>query len=234
MLTVSRAGEILAPAAGRITVKSGYWLLSNFNASTAYLVENLTEAGEYIKVDPCRDAAPIPFELSRVVLPGNCGPQSLNVLSPSAARVDPADVISGLSFRCGGLNTRRKYFLVLVALCEPRLIGEWHVGVPSVPEIVERLRPLPGWSRLSRNTINYHIDYLAEQKLRNYLGRGSLGVRVRWKREALVSIALRHDLVRAEHLALLPPVSGDPATTDQGAADHGRPETPCDAVTPDR
>ncbi|MFV2019032.1 hypothetical protein [Micromonospora sp. LOL_023] len=204
-LAVGRQDELATLAAGQITAAKGYWLLSNFNATTTYLVENLADPGEYVKVAACRDAAPVPFEMSRVVVPGNCGPQSLNVLSTSAPRVNTAKIMSPSSSRCVGLNTRRKYFLVLVALCEPRLLGDWPSGVPSMPEVIERLRPISGWSRLTRNAINYHIDYLAEKKLRNYIYVDSSTTRIRWKREALVSTALRHDLVRNEHLSLLPP-----------------------------
>ncbi|TDC42858.1 serine/threonine protein kinase [Micromonospora sp. KC213] len=195
----------LVPVAGRITAAANHWSVTNFSAEYSYLVENLDDGGEYVRVHPGRDCAPIPFERSSLVLPGNCGPQSITVLVFGASRVDPTRMMPPVRFRCGGLDIRRKYFLVLVALCEPRLLSGWHAGVPSVPEVMERLRPLVGWGSVSRNAINYHIDYLAGEKLHNYLGANVSPNRVRWKREALVSVALRHGLVRPEHLSLLPP-----------------------------
>ncbi|HEX6970554.1 MAG TPA: serine/threonine protein kinase [Micromonosporaceae bacterium] len=204
-LMFGRQGGELSVVAGQIIAGHGYWSVSNFNAEIAYLVENTDDAGEYIKVAPCRAAVPIPFESSRLVLPGNCTPHSLHVLVSGAPRISPSRMVPEIPYQCGGLDSGRKHFLVLVALCEPRLLGDWHAGVPTVPEVVERLRPLPGWRDVSRNAVNYHIDYLFREKLRAYFGPDSPVPRVRWKREALVSIALRHDLVRVEHLSLLPP-----------------------------
>src|SRR5690606_1199793 len=56
---------------------------------------------------------------------------------------------------------------------------------------------------LSRTAVNFHIDYLAREKLR--VKEPSGAGRADWQRAAPVSVALRFDLVRAEHLHLLPP-----------------------------
>lgn len=70
-------------------------------------------------------------------------------------------------------------------------------------EIVERLRPLESCRDLTRSAVNYHIDYLTSVKLRLRSGNED-ETRVGAKREDLVTLALRFDLVREEHLALLP------------------------------
>ena len=53
--------------------------------------------------------------------------------------------------------------------------------------------------------MNFQIDYLARTKLRVRTpdGEGGPG-KADWQREALVRLALRFDLVRDEHLSLLP------------------------------
>ena len=103
------------------------------------------------------------------------------------------------------LDPTSKYFLVLVALCEPRLRDQSHVAIPTVEQVVERLRPLPACQRLSASAVNFHIDYLATDKLRvKQRTLDERPTRLETKRAALVSLALRFDLVREEHLALLP------------------------------
>jgi hypothetical protein len=75
-----------------------------------------------------------------------------------------------------------------------------------VDTVVDRLRPLPSCRTLNASAVNFHIDYLARTKLRvkqdSADGRSE---RLEAKREALVSVALRFNLVREEHLTLLPP-----------------------------
>jgi hypothetical protein len=81
-----------------------------------------------------------------------------------------------------------------------------------VGEIVDRLRPIESCQDLTRSAVNYHIDYLASVKLRldgtDEVGTPREGGRVGAKREDLVTLALRFDLVREEHLSLLPERSG--------------------------
>jgi hypothetical protein len=97
-----------------------------------------------------------------------------------------------------------KYFLVLVALCEPRLRDQPNHDVPTASQVAERLRPLPGCADLTRSAVNFHIDYLARTKLRFRPDADEPGGRMEGKRAALAALALRLDLVREEHLALLP------------------------------
>jgi hypothetical protein len=72
------------------------------------------------------------------------------------------------------------------------------------PQILDRLRRLPSCRRLTRSAVNFHLDYLARTKLRLRDPAAAGRPRLEGRRAALVSFALRFDLVREEHLALLP------------------------------
>lgn len=194
--------------AGEITAAGDYWRLSNFSHSVTYAVENLEGAGEHVKVSPGRLGAPVPFEFSRVVLPSRDGVScSFKVFAPEHSYLDGT-----MDSRVGeptmspfALDPSAKYFLVLLALCEPRLRQSSSGAVPGVSEVLERLRPLASCRDLTRTAVNYHIDYLTSVKLRL---RTSAEPADDWeggKRDQLVSFALRFDLVREEHLPLLTP-----------------------------
>ena len=194
--------------AGRITAVEDYWMLSNLSRDRTYLVEDPEGAGAHVKVAPRRLGAPIPFELSKLVLPVDDGKAELVVFAPQhrfgepelPGRADGEATSAGFA-----LDETAKYFLVLVALCEPRLRDSATVALPSDKEIVARLRALPGCGRTSRSAVNFHIDYLARVKLRLRDTDGEAGVRSEWRRSSLAAFALRFDLVRDEHLALLQP-----------------------------
>lgn len=192
-------------SAGEIRATDDYWMVSNFSKNQTYVIENPEGGGEHIKIPPRRLLAPVPFEFARVVLPTMEGFTSFKVYSPQHAYADTPDMSAGGDPTMGTfpLDTTAKYFMVLVALCEPRLRDTSAVAIPSVGEIVERLESVDGG--LSRSAVNYHIDYLATVKLRikEWAG-GDSSARLDWKREALVSMALRFNLVREEHLGLLP------------------------------
>ncbi|MFI6156448.1 serine/threonine protein kinase [Kitasatospora sp. NPDC051170] len=201
-------------SAGEVVAAEDYWRLSNFSASATYVVENLEGAGEHVKVAPGRLGAPVPFEFSRVLLPALGEPATFKVFAPQHAYLEgrPGGPDGGRG-RPGepgehtvspfALDPTAKYFLVLLALCEPRLRSPSAAAVPGVTEVLARLRALPGCQSLSRSAVNYHIDYLTATKLRlrEPYEEGPGG----GKREELVALALRFDLVREEHLALLPP-----------------------------
>jgi serine/threonine-protein kinase len=196
--------------AGQLEAAGDYWRLSNFSRSVSYVVENLEGAGEYITVAPGRLGAPVPFEFSRVVLPALNGTASFKVFAPQHAYLGErsADGVGEQTVHPFALDPTSKYFLVLVALCEPRLRDPSDSALPGVGEIVERLRPLESCRDLTRSAVNYHIDYLAFTKLRLDLGEeagpAGDGGRTGAKRARLASVALRFGLVREEHLALLP------------------------------
>ncbi|MDH6132573.1 hypothetical protein P3T37_001958 [Kitasatospora sp. MAA4] len=202
--------EIADPAvsrlAGEIRATADHWLLSNLSRDTTYVVENPEGGGEYLKVAPRRLGAPVPFEFARLLVPSSDGFVALNVYAPQHRYADEQGPDGGEpTCRLFALDESAKYFLVLVALCEPRLRDlPGPSGVPTASQIAERLRPLPQCADLNRSAVNFHLDYLAGPKLRLRPGRGEPTRRMEWKREALAALALRIDLVREEHLALLP------------------------------
>ncbi|MYS22202.1 MULTISPECIES: serine/threonine protein kinase [unclassified Streptomyces] len=197
--------------AGQITAAEDYWRLSNYSRTATYVVENLEGAGEHIKVAPGRLGAPVPFEFSRVLLPARGADASFKVFAPQHAyQGDSPEAGPAGGERTTtpfALDPTAKYFLVLLALCEPRLRNASTGAVPGVGDLLERLRPLDACRDLTRSAVNYHIDYLASVKLR-LLDEAADGGRdglSGGKREELIAFALRFDLVREEHLALLPP-----------------------------
>ena len=184
--------------------------------------------GEFVKRAPRRLDMPVCFRV--------------RPRGPAAQR--PPPVVSGLHAsapvrhhhqeRPGGsagatriafpLDETAKYFLVLVALCEPRLRDCSTPIVPTVPQVLERLGDLPAARGLTRSAVNFHIDYLARTKLRvkstgiDATGDGT--AKADWQRAALISLALQFDLVREEHLALLPPLRRP--TTSAAPSTSGR------------
>lgn len=198
--------------AGEIRVTDDHWQLSNHSTTQSYLVENPEGAGEYLRVAPRRVGAPIPFEFSRVVLP-TCRNTTVafQVFAPDHVYLDPDSLGGQLgphTVTAYSMDETAIYFLVLVALCEPRLRDESPVAVPTTPQIVERISGHAARGRLTVRAVSSHIDYLADEKMRistpveSGAGRGA---RRNGKREAIVGLALRFGLVREEHLALLPP-----------------------------
>lgn len=123
--------------AGEIRVTDDHWQLSNYSATHSYLVENPEGAGEYLRVPPRRAGAPIPFEFSRVVLPAlRDTTVAFHVFAPDHVYLDPdgtGDPSGSRTVMAYSLDESAAYFLVLVALCEPRLRDESPVAVPTTP-----------------------------------------------------------------------------------------------------
>ncbi|MFE9023086.1 FHA domain-containing protein [Streptomyces sp. NPDC007808] len=201
-LTIAHEG--VSRTAGEITAVGAYWRLSNLSSAQTYVVENPEGAGEHIKVAPGRLDAPVPFEFARVVLPAGSDLLSFDVWAPRHDFLDRPGPRDGAATTCAfPLDRGKRYFQVLVALCAGRLRGEPHAPLPTAEELVERLRPL--WPSVSRASVAWNIDYLAV-KLRLKPAPDSTpggGPRLNGKKERLVSLALRFDLVREEDLALL-------------------------------
>ncbi|GAA2213607.1 FHA domain-containing protein [Nonomuraea monospora] len=186
--------------AGRIAAVGDYWLLTNLSTSKTYVVENPEGGGEFVKVPPGRMGAPIPFEFSRVSLPAVDGTVSFLVFAPQHIHVPPGNADGGPVTQVAyPLDQNAKYFRILVALCEPRLRDPSTSRIPTIPEIIERLPDLG----LSRTAAGFHIGYLAEKKLHVKSPQSGEG-KADWQRHALVSLALKFDLVTSDHLALLP------------------------------
>ncbi|MGP2435835.1 FHA domain-containing protein [Streptomyces sp. JW3] len=201
--------------AGEITAQGAFWTLSNLSGHQTYVVENPEGAGEHIKVAPGRLDAPVPFEFSRIVLPAAGDLLPVEVWAPRHDYLraeDEAEGGAGFGGGTGGggeptapafsVDRTKRYFAVLAALCEPRLRGAPHAALPTVDQVVERLRPT--WPAASRTSVQWNIDYLAV-KLRLKPGPETAepGPRLNGKKESLVSLALRFDLVREDDLLVL-------------------------------
>jgi len=198
------AHEGVSRIAGEITAHRAFWILSNLSRDQTYVVENPEGAGEHIKVAPRRVDAPVSFEFSRVVLPAAGDLLSFDVWAPrhtyhSAAGSGFSGALTAPAF---ALDRTKRYFAVLSALCEPRLRGEPHAPLPTVDQLVERLRPT--WPAANRSSVYWNIDYLAVKlRLRSAPETAGPGPRRYGKKDSLVSLALRFDLVREDDLVVL-------------------------------
>ncbi|WP_405587680.1 FHA domain-containing protein [Streptomyces sp. NBC_01092] len=201
-LTIAHQG--VARVAGEITAHRSFWMLSNLSEDQTYVVENPEGAGEHLKIAPGRLEAPVPFEFARVVLPAAGDLLTFDVWAPRHAfrSADRRGLTGPATAPAFVLDRTSRYFAVLAALCEPRLRGEPHAPLPTVEQLVERLRP--SWPTVSRSTVYWNIDYLAlKLRLRPGPDTAEPGRRVNGKKESLVSLALRFDLVREDDLTVL-------------------------------
>ncbi|WP_228979923.1 FHA domain-containing protein [Streptomyces sp. DH12] len=215
-LAIPHAG--VSREAGEITATGTFWSLSNLSRTSTYVVENPEGAGEHVKVAPLRLDAPVPFEFSRLVLPAGHDLIRFDVWAPRHDYADPAGHGGEPTALAFPLDRGKRYFQVLTALCEPRLRGEPHAPPPTVEQVVDRLRPV--WPGANRTAVQWNVDYLAVKlRLKPDAGAAAVpGARLHGKKEALVSLALRFDLVREEDLPSLDvPVLGD-ACPPSGAA----------------
>jgi len=190
--------------AGEITAQGAFWILSNLSREQTYVVENPEGAGEHIKVGPGRLDAPVPFEFSRIVLPAAGDLLPMEVWAPRhdhlRAEADRPD--GDTTAPAFSVDRTKRYFAVLAALCEHRLRGEPHAPLPTVDQVVERLSP--NWPAASRTSVQWNIDYLAVKlRLKPGPDEADTGPRLNGKKESLVSLALRFDLVREDDLVVL-------------------------------
>ncbi|MCL2586176.1 MAG: FHA domain-containing protein [Streptosporangiales bacterium] len=201
---ITLSGPEVSRLAGVITARDDFWLISNYSANSTYAIRNPDGGGEFIKVAPRRLDMPVPFEFADVVLPAGEDTPAFSVLAPKHTY---GDSVPGMAATAPGeptvaafpLDETAKYFLILVALCEPRLRDAASVVIPTVPEIIERLCEA-GYPRMSRSAVNFQIEYLARRKLRV---KNDESGKADWQRAALVSLAIRFDLVGQRHLTLL-------------------------------
>lgn len=190
--------------AGYLTAGASFWSLSNLSRHHTYVVENPEGAGEHVKVAPGRVEAPVPFEFSRVVLPAREGTVTFDVWTPrhlyrSGTREDWQGQTTAHAF---ALDRSRRYFLVLAALCEPRLRGATLAPLPTSAQLIERTRP--SWPDVSRASVQWNIDYLAiKLGLKPAREEAVCGERLYGKKEKIASLALRFDLVSESDLSLL-------------------------------
>ncbi len=210
--TPARNGMVIAHegvprVAGEITAHHTFWLLSNLSEDQTYVVENPEGAGEHVKIAPGRVDAPVPFEFSRVTLPAAGDLLTFDVWAPRHAvrSVERHGLGGSATVPAFSLDRTKRYFAVLTALCERRLRGDTSAPLPTVEEVVELLRP--GWPKVTRSAVYWNIDYLAVKlRLRPGPDAAEPGRRVHGKKESLVSLALRFDLVREDDLVVLTPV----------------------------
>lgn len=219
---ISRRSGTFEPAAacrlGAFEMVGDNLFLSNFTSSTTFVIENLEGGAELVKVNSRRRRTAVPFEMSRVLIPSWAGLTQVTVFGKPPELVQELKIVDAPELAPFQLDETSKYFLVLVALCEPRLRGSSMAAVPSVQEVVDRLRQNDRFKDANRSSINYHIDYLRERKLLvEQWAMYSTNGRMHSKREALVSFALRYDLVREEHLDLLSPRVKPPTLTRASA-----------------
>src|SRR5262245_48088524 len=108
--------------AGELTASEDHWRITNLSAEATYVVDNPEGGGEYITVAPRRIAAPVPFEFARVSLPTRDRPAEFLVFAPQHCYAEPGASLEGdQTVAAFALDETSKYFLILVALCEPRL-----------------------------------------------------------------------------------------------------------------
>ncbi|MEU5836867.1 FHA domain-containing protein [Streptomyces diacarni] len=192
-------------SAGVLAASGSFWTLTNHSRDRTYVVENPEGAGEHIKVVPGRVEAPVPFEFSRVVLPAGDELVTFEVWAPrhDHLRTEPGADEGALTVPAFPLDRNSRYFRVLVALCEPRLRGEPYAPLPTTEQLTERLRT--AWPEAGRASVQWNIDYLAVKlRLRPAPEDSPEGrARLNGKKEMLVALALRFDLVREDDLTLL-------------------------------
>jgi hypothetical protein len=150
----------------------------------------------------------VPFEFSRVLLPAGDELLGFDVWAPRhdyvhdgrTAGSDGSEDQTDIAFP---LDRGKRYFLVLVALCAPKLRGATFAPTPTGGEILERLRPV--WPEATPAAVQWNIDYLAiKLRLRADPQRSAEnGPRLNGKKDTLAALALRFDLVREEDLELL-------------------------------
>jgi hypothetical protein len=201
---IAVAGCGVSRLAGAVRACDDFWLISNYSSHSTYVIRNPQGAGEFVKLAPRRLEMPVPFEFADVTLPVDGEEPVFRVLTPRHAYADPDLMPSTEGEQTVAefpLDQTARYFLILVALCEPRLRDASSAVIPTVPEIIGRLCQA-GNPRLTRAAVNFHIEYLARHKLRVKPAEGS-GRKADWQRAALVSLALRFNLVGHQHLALL-------------------------------
>jgi len=200
------AGCGVSRLAGAVRASDDFWLISNYTSHFTYVIRNPQGGGEFVKVAPRRLEMPVPFEFADVMLPVDGAEPAFRVLAPWHAYADPdlpPSTEGEQTVAVFPLDQTARYFLILVALCEPRLLDASSVVIPTVPEIIERLCQA-GYPRLTRTAVSFHIEYLARHKLRVKPANGS-GGKADWQRAALVALALRFNLVGPQHRALLAP-----------------------------
>ncbi|QLY27571.1 serine/threonine protein kinase [Nocardia huaxiensis] len=187
--------------AGRIEAVDFYWLLSNLSTrpNASYVVHNDEGRGEHFTIRP-GERLPVPFTASRVqLLGGDSKVVEFKVFAMRRGAVAPPALPTTTQtvepFR--PLSVDAKHFLILVALCEPRLVYG-SAAIPSIPDLLRRVqRTAAGRDLETTSAVNFHIEYLIDRLgLRGYEGLED-------RRAALINRALWFGIVGEQHLELL-------------------------------
>lgn len=190
----ARAG---GQAAGRVIAFADHWRLVNLSQGARLVVEDLENAHHLITVPAARFQTVVPFELARISAAGVAmatvyGPEP--VAQPEPVAACPAIVSTGPPH---GLDQETTYFVVLTALCAPRLKGLVDAPLPTSIEVSAVLarRGLT----VTPFAVDAQIAYLV-QKLGLRPEEDAGRPKRSWRKEALVSFAIRHGLVSPEQL----------------------------------
>jgi len=199
---------------GRLTVTDDQWLITNHSDDTPLVVENARDGQGFTTILPGAAGVPIPFAdarvvaLSRVGLVGFAVHTDLYAGEPAA--VERPDQHADTTL----LDQDKKYFLVLVALCEPGLRSGATTFIPTSRQIAATLRRLEPCRDMTTAAVQYHLHYLLTCKLHDHVlhhyrvrGVRAVGRHGRYRRAVLVELALRFNLVSRRHLTLLEPAA---------------------------
>lgn len=192
--------------AGDITSYGDHWRISNLSPNKSYIVENTERLAGFVQVPPNTHGMLVPFETSRVRVPGAEGEHSFLVMAPAACSgiLVPYDTprssddwddntgerTEATSFRMDRWHT---YYRVLVAYCEPRL-RDVTPPVPTQRQVAQRLN-------IGTAAVNAHVDYLLKDKFKVELEGGGQGQG--WRSQVLIDKALHFGVVTARDLAIL-------------------------------
>ncbi|MBR8745264.1 helix-turn-helix domain-containing protein [Nocardiopsis sp. MG754419] len=212
-ILVAAGDRAVSRVAGEVTSHGDHWRISNLSPTKAYVVENTERLAGFLQVPPYTQGMLVPFETSRVLVPGAHGEHSFLVMAPAACGSvlvpsgDPlgdsdlgesnAERTDVRSFRIDRLHT---YYRVLAAFCEPRLLDPGTRYTPTQHQVARRLK-------LSKAAVNSHIDYLLKTKFQVEPEDARQGQD--WRVDMLTEKALHFGLVTREDLSVLPDPEGD-------------------------
>lgn len=195
---------------GWVICAPDHWSIENAGTDMPIVAENGDGGHDFVKVMPGW-TLPVPFSVARVLVLAPDGVHSFLATTDSyragaAVLLDDGPPVVP---RPALLDEAAKYFLVLVALCEPALRYGSTALIPTTAQMVRRLRGLRSCREMTEAAVQFHLNYLLTAKLwthvRTYTSiHGSSPTRAsHYRRAALVDLSLRFNLVRHAHLALL-------------------------------
>ena len=200
--------KAVSRVAGEIISHGDHWRISNLSSTKSYIVENTERLAGFLQVPPNTQGMLVPFEISRVLVPGARGEHRFLVMAPAACSTvlvpeteafmgaDPADTTSEhTDLRSFRIDRSHLYYRVLVAFCEPRLRDPGARFVPTQEQVAQRLDS-------TKAAVNSHIDYLIKSKFG--LEQPDTRPGQDWRVELLTEKALHFGLVTRKDLAVLP------------------------------